>query len=73
MDLKELKNKSESELHRILAESRDKVRALRFKDESKQLKNVREIRETRTIISRILTLLNKPADAQGSGVVKKEK
>ncbi|MDP2830529.1 MAG: 50S ribosomal protein L29 [bacterium] len=58
MEFKELKKKSESELHRILAESRDKLRDLRFKDANKQLKNVREIRKVREMIARILTLLN---------------
>ena len=58
MDFKELKKKKESDLHKILAESRDKLRDLRFKDANKQLKNVREIRVVRITISRILTLLN---------------
>ena len=58
MEYKELKKKKESDLHKILAESRDKLRDLRFKDANKQLKNVMEIREIRIIISRILTLLN---------------
>lgn len=59
MDLKELKTKNESELHKLLAEYRDKLRELRFKDAGKQLKNVREVRKVRVVISRILTLLNK--------------
>jgi len=58
MELKELKKKSVSELHKILAESRDKLRDLRFKDANKQLKNVRELRAVRTIIAQTLTLLN---------------
>ena len=58
MDYKELKKKKESDLHKILAESRDKLRDLRFKDANKQLKNVREIRVVRETIARILTLLN---------------
>jgi len=59
MDFKELKNKKESELHKILADSRNKLRELRFKDANKQLKNIREIRQTRNAVSKILTLLNK--------------
>ena len=59
MEYKELKNKKESDLHRILSDSREKLRDLRFKDASKQLKNVREIRVVRKTISNILTLLNK--------------
>ena len=58
MEFKELKKKSENELHKLLSEQRDKLRDLRFKDASKQLKNVREIREVRKIIAQTLTLLN---------------
>jgi len=57
MDYKELKNKSESELHKLLAETREKLRELKFKDANKQLKNVREIRVVRNTIARSLTLL----------------
>jgi ribosomal protein L29 len=59
MEFKELKNKSESELHRALSESREKLRDLRFKDTSKQLKNVREVRVVKKTIAKVLMLLNK--------------
>lgn len=59
MEYKELKNKKISELHNLLAETRDKLRELRFKDANKQLKNIREIREAKKTISKILTILNK--------------
>lgn len=59
MDLKELKLKTEKELRQILNESRDKLRDLRFKDANKQLKDIREIRQLRKVIARILTLLSK--------------
>ncbi len=59
MELKELKGKTESELHRLLSESRDKIRDMRFKAASKQLKNIREIRAVKKTIAQILTLLNK--------------
>ena len=58
MEFKELKKKEEKDLHRILAESRDYLRELRFKDANKQLKNIREIRIVRQTIARILMLLN---------------
>ena len=58
MELKELKKKKESDLHKILARSRDKLRDLKFKDASKQLKDVRQIRKIRVTIARVLTLLN---------------
>jgi len=77
MELKELKKKSISDLHRILAESRDKLRDLRFKDANKQLKNVREIRKLRQTVARIFTLLNsqqadKPKEAAKSEKTDKE-
>jgi large subunit ribosomal protein L29 len=45
-------------LHKSLAELRDKLRELRFKDANKQLKNIREIRVIKKTIAKILTLLN---------------
>jgi len=71
MELKELKKKQASDLHRILNESRDKLRDLKFKDANKQLKDVRQIRKTRVLISQCLTLIKekdktekaKPAEA----------
>jgi large subunit ribosomal protein L29 len=59
MEFKELKNKKTDELHKILVEYRYKLRDLRFKDASKQLKNVREIRVVKKTIARVMTLLNK--------------
>ncbi len=58
MEFKELKNKTEKDLHSLLADSRNKLRELRFKDANKQLKDVRAIRKIRKTISQILTLLN---------------
>ncbi len=58
MEFKELKKKSEAELHKVLADYRTKLRELRFKDANKQLKNVREIRAVRTVIAQAITLLN---------------
>ncbi len=62
MEFKELKKKNKGDLHKILAESRDKLRDLRFKDANKQLKNVREIRKIRKTIAQILILLNKQGE-----------
>lgn len=58
MEFKDLKNKKEGELHNLLAENRNKLRELRFKDANKQLKTVHEISELKKDIARILTLLN---------------
>ncbi len=58
MEYKELKKKSVKDLHKVLADERNKLRELRFKDANKQLKDVRTIRKIRNTISRVLTLLN---------------
>ena len=59
MEFKEFKNKPENELQKLLGESRDRLRDLRFKVASRQLKNVREVRKTKKTIARILSLLRK--------------
>lgn len=57
--MKELKAKAPADLSKLLAESQEKLRDLRFKDSNKQLKNVRAIRVLKQDIARINTLLNK--------------
>lgn len=57
MKIKELRSKSKAELKRLLGESRETLRKLRFDIASKQLKNVREARLTRRTIARVLTIL----------------
>jgi ribosomal protein L29 len=64
MEIKELKEKKENDLHRLLAETRDKLRELRFKDANKQLKNIREIREGKKTVAKILTLFNSKKDIE---------
>ena len=59
MTIKELRQLSEIERIRLLQESRDKVRELRFKAARRELKNVREVRELKKTIARILTLLKR--------------
>lgn len=56
MTIKELRQLSENELQRILAEAREKLRELRFRAARRELKNVREVREARKTIARILTI-----------------
>ncbi|MBN2884414.1 50S ribosomal protein L29 [Patescibacteria group bacterium] len=58
MEIKELTTKTPAELQKLLAQYREKLRELRFKDSNRQLKNVREIRQVREIIARIFTVLN---------------
>jgi ribosomal protein L29 len=61
MEMKELTTKTTADLHKLLAQSREKLRELRFKDSNRQLKNIREIRQTRETVAQILTVLNTKA------------
>lgn len=58
MEFKELKSKSEAELKKILQESKDALRDLRFKLANRKLKDISKIRKTKMLIARISTLLN---------------
>ncbi len=58
MKIKELRQKTEKELKDLLNENKQKLGQLKFDLASKKLKNVREIRELRRDIARILTILN---------------
>lgn len=58
MDFQELQQKETKELHQLLAQYRDKLRELRFKDANKQLRDVAQIKKTKKQIAQILTLLN---------------
>ena len=58
MRIKELREKNKEELIKMLAEKRETLRKLRFDVASKQIKNNREIRESRKDIARIMTLIN---------------
>lgn len=56
MKITELRDKTDVELDRLLAESRNKVRDLRFKVAARQQTDVREIREARKVVAQILTI-----------------
>lgn len=58
MKASELRQKSKEELQRLLQESRDRMRQLRFDLAAGKVKNVREIRDMKKEIARILTILN---------------
>lgn len=57
MDLTELRQKSKTELQKILQSSQERLRQLRFDLAAGKIKNVREIRKIKKEIARILTLL----------------
>lgn len=46
------------ELKKMLEENREKIRDFRFKMVNRKLKNTSEVRKTKVLIARILTLLN---------------
>ncbi len=57
MEFKDLEKKTEKELQKLLAEERASLYELRTKISVNQLKDVREVREVRANIARILTRL----------------
>jgi len=54
----EIKRKSNSELQKMLRESRERLRQLRFDLAAGKVKNIREIRQVKKEIARILTILS---------------
>ncbi len=57
MKIDKLQNKSRLELKKLIANKREKLRVLRFHLAGGKLKNVREVRQTKKDIARILTIL----------------
>jgi len=53
----ELKKKTNKELNKLLIKSKERLRFLRFDLASGRVKNVREIRNLKKEIARILTLI----------------
>ena len=62
MKISEFKQKSKKELQRLLRNNQDKLRQLRFDLASGKVKNVREIRQIKKDIARILTILCQKKD-----------
>lgn len=58
MKTEELRQKTKQELERLLEDSREKLRNLRFDIQLKQSKNVREIRKVKKLIAKIFTFIN---------------
>ncbi|KPJ85248.1 hypothetical protein AMJ57_03785 [Parcubacteria bacterium SG8_24] len=56
MKMQELREKSDIELDRLLVTLRDRIRDLRFRVAARQLGDVRDIREAKKDVARILTL-----------------
>jgi large subunit ribosomal protein L29 len=64
MKAKELVKKKIEELEKILKEKRKKLKSLKLDLSLGKLKNVKEIRETKRDIARILTILNSKINSQ---------
>lgn len=58
MRTKELRQKTEKEMKQMLQTLREKARQLRFDLSSGKVKNVKELREVKKDIAKILTILN---------------
>ncbi|MAF14319.1 MAG: 50S ribosomal protein L29 [Parcubacteria group bacterium] len=58
MKYKELKNKSDKELNKILTDWQEKLRDLKFKTAADQLKNIRELRDVKKTIAKTIFLLS---------------
>jgi len=58
MKISEFKQRSAAELQKILQESKEKLRVLRFDLSAGKLKNVSEIKKIRKDVARIKTILN---------------
>ena len=58
MKFKELENKTEKDIQKMLTEAQSRLLELRFKVAANSLKNVREIRKLKKDVARMLTKLS---------------
>ena len=58
MKIEEVRKKSNKQLQEALKEGKEKIRDLRFKQASRQLKDVRILRKIKRDVAKILTVLN---------------
>lgn len=58
MEISELRQKTKEELQKLLVDSREHLRNLKFDLASGKVKNVREIRNIKKDIARILTIIH---------------
>jgi len=64
MKIKELKDKTQESLEKLLQEKREKLRQLRFELSQDKLKNVSEIKNIKKNIARILTIITLKSKSQ---------
>lgn len=58
MKIKDLRDKNMEELGKVLREKRENIRKMRFDIATKQVKNVRQLRQDKKDVAKILTLIN---------------
>ncbi len=61
MKVKEIREKKDKELVKMLAEKRESLRDIRFKIASSQYKNVKEISFLKKDVAKVLTVMNERA------------
>lgn len=61
--MQEIIEKSETELRTLLTSLREDIQSLRFKIASRELKDVREVREKKKDLARVLMVLSKSKQA----------
>ena len=66
MKFKDLQNKHEGELEKLLADKQAHLQELRFKVVRGEVKNIKELGSTKRDIARILTLFNQQKQAPTS-------
>jgi len=64
MKIKELEDKTQESLEKLLQEKREKLRQLRFELSQDKLKNVSEIKNIKKNIARILTIITLKSKSQ---------
>lgn len=64
MKPKELREKTDIELEKLIADERRKLHDVRLKVRADQHKDVREVRESRTLLARMLTVLREKKGRQ---------
>lgn len=57
MTIKELRLKSNNELNKMLSDTHDQLREMRFKVAQRQLKKVSDIKKNKKLVAKILTVL----------------
>ena len=64
MELNKLRQKSKSDLEKILNKNKERLRVLNFDLAAKRVKNVKELRKIKKDIARILTVLRQTSESK---------